>query len=122
MKAADPFSETQAMTGRRVLQQKFSLWFRQHCGYNRRPATALTHSDRSYLLSKFCFQERAPTTDECDGSGLTVASCSTSHSCTIKNKSHGTFTSWLFDWIWRFVTHTVRATVSSQRHTCILYT
>lgn len=80
---------------------------------------ALTHSDRSYLLSKFCFQERAPTTDKCDGRGLTVASCSTSHSYTVKKQSHATCTLLLFNWISRFVKHTVRATVSSQRHVCV---
>lgn len=45
-----------------------------------------THCDKSHLLSRFCFQETAPTTDKCDGRRLTVASCSTSHSYTIKDK------------------------------------
>lgn len=39
-----------------------------------------------YLLSRFGFQETPPIADECDGRRLTVASCSTSHSCTIKDK------------------------------------
>lgn len=50
-------------------------------------SSRLTHSVTTpYLLSRFGFQETAPIADECDGRRLTVASCSTSHSCTIKDK------------------------------------
>lgn len=44
-----------------------------------------THCDNSYLLSKFCFQEAAAIADKCDGRRLNVASCSTSHSYTVKD-------------------------------------